>query len=175
MGRALLPGLQMGRARPRPRPGCRRGRRSRCWFSDMVVSPSRSVASHCSATRNTANAREMQLSWSAGSAFSPDTLEDGASKCKSLGWGPLACSRHIPAWLPGVPPTPQRVEMGAPSGGDGAERASLPTSHVGLALRSAWARRRCHASWLGPRPRHRPVGRSGEWQVVGGRGVAGCH
>ena len=98
--------------------------------------------------------------------LSCQTPKDGASKCKSLGSGPLASSRCLPRPAARRPAHPVAGRDGAPSRGDGAERASLPTSHVGPALRSAWARR-CRASGLGPRPRHRPLGR-GRGPLLGG-------
>lgn len=160
-----------GRARAAG-PGVGGGRRSRCPHSDRIPFPLLPSlgAIQGSASQNPANAPKMQLSRSPGSVFSPDAQGDGASKCKSLGSGPLACSHCLPRLATRRPAYPAESRDGASCGGDRAERASFPTSHVGPALRSPWARRRCRASGLGPRSQRRPPPRPGRGNYRRGRG-----
>lgn len=75
-GRVLLPATQMGRASPRRRRGAwaggaEAGVGSAAGFPSLLTPP-RFGAPHGSARQNPVNAREMQLSRSAGSASLPD-------------------------------------------------------------------------------------------------------
>jgi hypothetical protein len=135
---------QMGRASQRRGPGAGGGARA----GVCSVTPPLWSAPRLSEAA-TSKCLEMQI----GSATAPLLLQ--TRKRTEL---PLQMS-----WLgsvglqprPGVPPTSWRAELGPGARGDWAERVSLPTPHVGPALRSAWTRRR-RASPLGFIPRRRP-------------------